>query len=423
MNFHHTPRALALSLALPLLSLPSLSHATNGYFAHGVGVRSQGVAGTAIALPQDGLAAAANPAGTALVGHRLDIGMNWFKPSRSARISGNGAAPDEHFDGDGREHFFIPELGYVRPLTDDLAVGVAVYGNGGMNTDYRRNPFARFGSQGAAGVDLAQAFITPSIAWKPHARHAVGAAVTFAYQRFAVKGLSAFDNGFFSSAPGSVTDRGHDTLTAWGLKLGWIGQVTDSVALGLTWSSKLKADRFERYEGLFAERGAFDIPESYGAGVAWKVTPALTLASDWQRIEYSGVRSVGRTLSPLLAGKPLGAADGPGFGWRDVSVLKFGALYDYSPSLTLRGGFSRTQQPIPADQTFLNIIAPGVVRNHWTLGATWRTEAGGEWSMSYIHAPKETVRGRNSIPGAFGAGEADISLKEDILGVAYTWKL
>jgi hypothetical protein len=87
MNHRHARRALALSLALPSLAFPSLSHATNGYFSHGVGVRSQGVAGTGIALPQDGLAAAANPAGTALVGHRLDIGMSWFKPSRSARIS------------------------------------------------------------------------------------------------------------------------------------------------------------------------------------------------------------------------------------------------------------------------------------------------------------------------------------------------
>jgi hypothetical protein len=43
--------------------------------------------------------------------------------------------------------------------------------------------------------------------------------------------------------------------------------------------------------------------------------------------------------------------------------------------------------------------------------------------MAPASTPKETVRGRKSIPGAFGAGEADISLKEDILGAAYTWKL
>ncbi len=418
MYFCRPRWALALFLAIP-----SLSNATNGYFSHGVGVRAQGVAGVGIALPQDGLAAASNPAGTVLVGHRLDLGLSWFKPSRDARISGNGVAPDERFDGDGRTHFFIPELGYVRPLSPDLAVGVAIYGNGGMNTDYRRNPFARFGAQGSAGVDLAQAFITPSVAWKPAPGHAIGAAVTFAYQRFADKGLSAFDNGFFSSAPGSVTNRGHDTAVAWGVKLGWIGQLTDTVSAGLSWSSKLKSERFERYEGLFAGQGDFDIPETYGAGLAWKVTPSLTLASDWQRIEYSGVASVGRPLSPLLAGKQLGADDGPGFGWRDVSVVKLGIVYNHDDRLTLRTGFSRVQKPIPADQTFMNIIAPGVVRNHWALGGSWRTEGGGEWSLSYIHAPRTTLHGRNSIPGAFGSGEADVSLKEDILGVAYTWKL
>ena len=64
--------------------------ATNGYFSHGYGVKSMGMAGVGIALPQDGLAAATNPAGTAFVGDRLDLGLTWFRPSRGAEIRGNG---------------------------------------------------------------------------------------------------------------------------------------------------------------------------------------------------------------------------------------------------------------------------------------------------------------------------------------------
>ena len=56
--------------------------ATDGYFSHGYGVKSQGMGGVGIALPQDGLAAAANPAGTAFVGDRFDLGLVWFRPSR-----------------------------------------------------------------------------------------------------------------------------------------------------------------------------------------------------------------------------------------------------------------------------------------------------------------------------------------------------
>ena len=35
--------------------------ATNGYFAHGYGMKAKGMAGVGNALPQDGLAAATNP--------------------------------------------------------------------------------------------------------------------------------------------------------------------------------------------------------------------------------------------------------------------------------------------------------------------------------------------------------------------------
>lgn len=36
------------------------------------------MAGVGIALPQDAMAAATNPAGMAFVGDRLDVGVDWF---------------------------------------------------------------------------------------------------------------------------------------------------------------------------------------------------------------------------------------------------------------------------------------------------------------------------------------------------------
>lgn len=53
--------------------------ATNGYFQHGYGIKSQGMGGVGIALPQDSLTAAINPAGMGLIGNRYDFGINYFK--------------------------------------------------------------------------------------------------------------------------------------------------------------------------------------------------------------------------------------------------------------------------------------------------------------------------------------------------------
>ena len=80
--------------------------------------------------------------------------------------------------------------------------------------------------------------------------------------------------------------------------------------------------RFDKYKGLFADNGDFDIPSHYSLGVAFTPTPAWTVALDFGRINYSGV-ALGRQPE-LGATAPLGAANGPGFGWKDIDVVKLG---------------------------------------------------------------------------------------------------
>ncbi len=415
-----------LAGAVAALFLPAVAQATDGYFSHGYGVKSQGIAGVGIALPQDSLAAATNPAGTVLVGDRVDLGLTWFVPKRGAEITGNAFGADASYDGDGKKDFFIPEVGFIKHLSPGTAVGVAVYGNGGLNTEYKDNPYQRFGATGTAGVDLAQLFVTPSLAYKLNEDNAIGVGVNFAYQRFKATGLNAFTP--FSASPGNFTDQGYDSSTGWGVRLGWTGQVSADLTLGATYASKTYMGKFDKYKGLFADGGSFDIPANYGVGVAWKATSALTLGADVKRIEYSGVDSVGNPISNLLAGNAFGSTNGPGFGWRDVTIYKIGASYEYSDRITLRTGFSYGGQPIPDDQTFLNILAPGVVQRHLSLGGTWKTAGGGELSVAYTHGFKQTVNGSNSIapgfpPGGFGGGNADIHLEEDIFGISYGWKI
>lgn len=410
-NFKTAGAVLALTLS------SGLAFATDGYFQHGFGVKSQGIGGVGIALPQDGLAAATNPAGTALVGDRLDVGLTWFSPKRGAEITAPNPTAGS-YDGNGKKDFFVPEFGYARQLSKSLGVGLAVYGNGGMNTSYK-NGIPLFGN-GEAGVNLEQLFISPSIAWKANEQHAFGAALNFAYQRFEAKGLQNFDPGFTVS-PGSVTNRGVDSSTGWGVRLGWTGQVTPDLTLGATWSSKIKAGKFDKYKGLFADGGSFDIPENFGVGLAYKATPALTLAADAERIKYGSVKSISLPLANI--GNGLGASNGAGFGWNDVSVFKIGASYVYGKDLTLRVGYNHSGQPIPSSQTLFNILAPAVLQDHVTAGATWTLAGGGELSVAYTHGFKKTVSGSGSIPAGFFGGEANIHLEENLLGVAYAWKL
>ena len=128
------PFPVRTGLVLAMLAA-STAEATNGYLQHGYGVKSKGAAGVAAALPQDALVIATNPAGLAAVDDGLELGLELFVPDREASIEGNAFGPDQSFNGNGTDLFWIPELGFARRVCDDISLGVAVYGNGGMNTD------------------------------------------------------------------------------------------------------------------------------------------------------------------------------------------------------------------------------------------------------------------------------------------------
>jgi long-chain fatty acid transport protein len=417
----------ALTAALLLGSLCGAlpAHATNGYFSHGYGIKAQGQAGVGIAWGQDALAAATNPANTAAVGDRLDLGLSWFAPRRSADIVGNAFAPDASYSGDGKKNFFLPEFGLTRQISNTLGVGVAVYGNGGLNTQYGNNPYARFGATGTAGVNLEQLFITPSVAWKPNPDHSLGLALNISYQRFSAQGIGVF--AAFSASPTKVSDQGNDSSTGAGLRIGWSGKLTPQWSAGATWASKIRG-QFNNYKGLFADGGRFDVPENYGLGLAFSPNADWTLGADVQTIRYSRVAAVGNPINSLFQGAALGSANGPGFGWRDQTVLKLALSRKVNDRLVVRGGLSHANQVVPQGQTFFNILAPGVVQDHLTFGATWQLAGGAELSGFVARGFGKSVSGSVSIPPGFppaglGGGNANVRLSETIIGVSYAWGL
>lgn len=412
-------RKTQLILALAAIGFAGSAFATNGYFSHGYGIKSKGMGGVGIAFAEDSLAAATNPANMVLLGNRWDAGVDYFRPQREATITGNGAGANGTYDGNGRSDYLVPEFGYNQMVGNDMSFGVSVYGNGGMATSYKNNPFAAFGGTGTAGVDLMQLFIAPTLSKKINANHAVGVSLKLAYQTFRAKGLQPFAG--ISSDAASLTNNGYDSSYGYGLGLGWTGQISPTVTLGATYQSRTYMQKFDKYKGLFAEQGDFDIPENFGLGLAWKTTPQLTVAADIQRINYSSVKSISNPLvfPPGGPGDLLGADGGSGFGWRDMTVLKLGVSYEMNKDLTLRAGISHARQPIPSSQTFFNILAPGVIEDHLTLGATWKMSNDGELSVAYMHAFNKDVNGSGSIPAGFGAGEANLKMYQDSFGVAY----
>ena len=396
-------------LAAALAAGPAL--ATNGYFPHGYGLKAKGMGGVSTAMAQDSMGGATNPASMVWSGNRFDVGVNVFSPRRDARRTGAAMPSLNGFVESDSEWFLVPEGGYNRMINNNLSVGVTVYGNGGMNTDYPgggfncgQGPANILCGQGSLGVDLMQLIVAPTVAWKFNERHSVGASLLLGYQRFKAEGIHAFAAmPGFSQAPGNVTNVGSDGSRGVGVRLGYFGRLTDSFDVGLAYAPRMRMSEFDKYRGLFANNGDFDIPEHLGVGVAFRPAPNWTVAADYERINYSGVPSVGRASMPQA---PLGAAGGPGFGWRDIDVFILGAAWQMSPQWTVRAGYNRSENPgQPADVSF-NILAPGVMKSHYTAGFTYAMAGNSEITAAFMYAPRVSVTGPSLMDAMFGPGVA-----------------
>jgi len=425
-----------IAALLAIAAASGSAFATNGYFSHGYGIKAKSMGGVGIALPQDSLAAASNPAGMAMVGDRMDFGLDLFSPIRTATWTATNGAYNRPLEDSksGKNLFAIPEFGYNKMLGWDMAVGINVYGNGGMNTDYGKVVIS--GATTNTYSNLEQMFIAPTFAWKVTKDHTIGVSLNMVFQNFEARGLESFDAATQTLYVGSVTNRGKDTSRGLGLKLGWTGQVAPGVTLGATYQPKTKMSKFDKYKGLFAQAGRFDIPETYGFGFAYKANDKLTVAADVVQINYGAVKSIANNGDkyPGVAGTLLGSENGSGFGWGNQTVYKFGMSYQYAPNLMLRAGYNHAKTPLSSTQTFFNILAPATVEDHLTLGATWMLADKSELSLSYMHAFEKKVTGVSTGNGgcvvAFGCGGAvavsghpvDLKMHQNAIGIAYGMK-
>ena len=296
------------------------------------------------------------------------------------------------------------------------------YPGGQLNCGMGPNTANLLCGGGNLGVDLTQLMIAPTLAWQFAPKQSVGIAPIIAFQRFKAEGLQAFDNaqGFppFTSAKGYVTNNGYDNSYGLGVRIGYQGEF-DGFRLGAVYSSKASMSKFDSYKGLFAEQGGFDIPASWGLGVAYTGLKDWTFAFDWEYIDYGGIPSI---ANPGFTGQPLGANNGPGFGWESVNVFRFGVEYVLDPSWTLRAGYNHTGDPINSANVTFNIIAPGVVQDHLTLGFSYNMPDKSSITVAYMHAFENSVTGSsmfNSILGPGAGGTEKISMSQNSLGIAW----
>lgn len=452
-------KLLSAAVALALLA-PSASYATNGYFMIGAGSKSRGMGGTSIARGQDGMAAAGNPAAAIDVGSRADISVELFRPIRAVKHDSAILPADEQSD---RNLFLIPAMGFAYRASEKMVYNMAIMG-AGLGTNYNqtcpddsgKGYFFNFkcDSTVETGVDMMQVHMLPGVAYRINKTHSIGVNLDLAANRFRARGLQSFgldENGEglgYSSNQDKLTNNGFDYNYGAGIRLGWQGKFNDEkVRLGAYYASKVYMTRFKKYSGLFAEGGKFDVPPHFGVGINVKATKKINVAFDIQYIQYSDVPSIANKGPSAKAGSngdfwpnascntvdpapcKTGGALGMGFGWTDQTVFKIGFDYAASPKMTWRFGFNYAKTPIPEDEGMFNMLAPAVVEEHFTFGATYDWTKTSELSFNFMHAFKKNYQAKSPFypEGVTNyedmqTGNVALSMKQTAIGFNYGYK-
>jgi long-chain fatty acid transport protein len=399
-------RGLKFAGAAAFLALASFAvgqaQATEGYFQYGYGARQGGLAGAGVADSRDAMALSLNPAGLVDVGRQWQFGASIFMPYRSYTASGTTFVLPGNFDSHDNI-FAIPNIAYNNPIDMNSSWGFALFGNGGMNTNWPNpinptmgcNAPPPFGPGGGNGVfcggtfavDFMQAFMAFGYAYRFGA-FSVGISPVLVIQRITVQGVSAFAG--ISSDPNNFTNKGYNYAYGGGVRGGVEWSVMPNFRVGFSGQSPMWMTKFNKYAGLFAESGKFNVPANLTAGVAWDVMPALTLMVDYKHIFYGSIPSIANPMASLgLLGQP----NGIGFGWHDVDVIKFGAEWRASPAWTWRVGYAHNTSPIKSADVTFNILAPGVVTDHITGGFAYKSSVNSTWEFAAAYVPSHSVSG------------------------------
>ena len=424
------------SLTTALLIFTSSAPAGGGYFALGYGPMARQMAGATTAYGNDAFAGASNPAKWLAAGNRLDFGTEFFMPYRKVDRTGSGTVYD--FSSTSvNDIFLLPEGAYSHRINSRLAWGVTIYGNGGLNTEYRdnngipgsnANP-ARCGKQaanfllgcGKLGFDLIQLVVAPGVAYQIAPKHTIGIAPLITLQRFKAYGLHAFEP--LSKIPGDVSNRGVDFALGAGVRVGWLGEITSWLTVGAAYSSRVYMGKFEHYEGLFAN-GRLDVPENFSLGLAVKPLTGLTLTFDYLRINFGEVKANSNSVIASLlnpAGNALGTTGGSGFNWENNQTFRFGVAYALNPALTLRGGYAygeRPQRDSGINSVSFNMFAPAP-RHQMSLGVSWQPDPSNEFHVAYSNFVHGDFRGP-SATALFGIGGEE-RVKAHVNTVMLAW--
>lgn len=401
--------ALAFSILLPLTA-----YATNGDNLIGVGPISRSMGGVGIAAPLDAISSTfSNPAamcvGPFCPNSEFDFSATLFAPKVDGKITIGDTSIKSRAD---EKVYMVPAFGISTPINHKLRLGLSAYGVTGLGVDHRDTDLS-----GLLAADSTQLMIlkfAPTIAFQYSEDLSVGAALHIV---------------------NSQLDLNQGTSAGYGVggQIGVLYKVSDTVTLGATYQSPIKADHQNVYNLDEMTTGsptqdsfALESSHTLGLGIAYKQNSRFLLEFDVKWLNWSEAEGY-----DVLD-------------WDDQVVLAAGAQYKPTADLVLRVGYNYGENPIKGRsfdgdgivkvqgkdvnaygfETLRVIGFPAIVEHHITAGIGYDINSAVSLNFGYMHAFKETITSRGTLPTPFGGSpvELESELSEDAVDFSLAWR-
>lgn len=285
-----------------------------------------------------------NPAAmTELESAEINAGVHLLIPRSDFEDDGSTLFGAPVGGGDGGNPYDptpVPSLYAAYPLMDErLWVGVGVSAPFGLANEYEEDWFGRYDS---IETELTTINITPAVAYEINDYLSVGGGIDIQYAEVKLT------NAVFVPGAGESRARADGDDWSYGFNVGALVKPTEELRIGVHYRSAMKHEVegdltvTNPIAGTLVDTGAaadLDLPDIASLGVAYNLTPKLTLMGGltwfgWSNFEEIALeRSDGAPVEPVPQN------------YQNTIAVAVGAEYQLNDSWTVRGGFQFDETP------------------------------------------------------------------------------
>jgi len=446
-------RAVAFAAVFSLSMSAAL--ATNGMLMEGYAAVATSMGGASQAHDVGNSGMAQNPATLALQPDgtsRFAFNVGMLRPN--VKSSAMGMTSES-----GGDFYLMPSLGYTK-RNGPWTYGVGMYAQGGMGTEYDGNSVISAMQGLPSRSELGVGNVLIPVAYQVNSNLTVAATLKLVWASLDMQmtGSVAQLAGYLpptQSNPGNLVAEmgaiaqdsvqasgtfaridfsddnkfsGAAKATGLGAILGATYRLSPDVLLGASYQFKTHLSDMETgssgaslgFIGMGpADVGKmtiidFQMPSVIAVGGSWQANPSWLLVADLKRIGWAdSMKSFRMRYDSSVPTN--GSVD---FAikqeWKNQTVLNLGAAWKASDQLTLRAGFSLSDNPVP-DQ-YVHPLFPAIEKNHVMFGFGYKVSKAGTVSASFAHAPTVTVTN----PGNANTPPITISHSQNNLQFGYS---